>query len=61
MIPRALTRLVPVGLFLACSGAASQEKPNDPGMMMFNNACRTCHTIREDDNRLAPSLYGTPW
>jgi len=27
-------------------------------MMAFNNACRTCHTIREGDNRLAPNLYG---
>jgi hypothetical protein len=27
-------------------------------MMMFNNACRTCHTIRDGDNRLAPNLYG---
>ena len=26
--------------------------------MMFNNACRTCHTIRDGDNRLAPNLYG---
>jgi cytochrome c len=24
---------------------------------VFNNACRTCHTIRKDDNRLGPSLY----
>jgi cytochrome c len=58
MIGRAFTHLVPVGLLLVCSGAAAQDKPNDPGMMMFNNACRTCHTIREGDNRLAPNLYG---
>lgn len=24
---------------------------------LFNNACRTCHTIREGDNRLGPHLY----
>ena len=24
---------------------------------MFNNACRTCHTTREGDNRLGASLY----
>lgn len=23
----------------------------------FNNACRTCHTIREGDNRLGPNLH----
>jgi cytochrome c len=28
--------------------------------MMFNNACRTCHTIRDGDNRLAPPLRN-PW
>ena len=38
--------------------AAAAEDKSDPGQMMFNNACRTCHTIREGDNRLAPSLYG---
>ena len=25
---------------------------------VFNNACRTCHSIREGDNRLGPNLYG---
>jgi cytochrome c len=24
---------------------------------MFNNACRTCHVLREGDNRLGPNLY----
>jgi len=24
----------------------------------FNNACRTCHTMKEGDNRLGPSLHG---
>ena len=57
MIERAFNYLPPVGLLLFCTGAAGQEKP-DPGMMMFNNACRTCHTIRDGDNRLAPNLYG---
>ena len=27
------------------------------GQQVFNNACRTCHTIREGDNRLGPHLY----
>ena len=25
---------------------------------MFNNACRTCHSIREGDNRLGPHMRG---
>jgi cytochrome c len=29
----------------------------DDGQLAFNNACRTCHTLREGDNRLGPSLY----
>ncbi len=27
------------------------------GQVLFNNACRTCHTTKEGDNRLGPSLY----
>ena len=27
------------------------------GQLVFNNACRTCHTTREGDNRLGPHLY----
>ena len=27
------------------------------GELAFNNACRTCHTINKDDNRLGPNLY----
>ncbi len=27
------------------------------GQLLFNNACRTCHTTREGDNRLGPHLY----
>jgi cytochrome c len=30
----------------------------DDGQLAFNNACRTCHTLREDDNRLGPTLHG---
>jgi cytochrome c len=30
----------------------------DDGQLAFNNACRTCHTLREGDNRLGPTLHG---
>ena len=33
-------------------GAAPED-----GQLAFNNACRTCHTIKEGDNRLGPSLH----
>jgi cytochrome c len=54
---RAFVSCLVLGILVICTAAAGQEKP-DPGMMLFNNACRTCHTIREGDNRLAPNLYG---
>jgi cytochrome c len=25
--------------------------------LAFNNACRTCHSLKEGDNRLGPNLY----
>jgi len=27
------------------------------GQQVFNNACRTCHTTKEGDNRLGPHLH----
>jgi cytochrome c len=27
------------------------------GQLAFNNACRTCHVVREGDNRLGPNLH----
>ena len=36
---------------------ASQGMEGDPGRLAFNNACRTCHMVREGDNRLGPNLY----
>lgn len=35
----------------------SMAHADDSPEQAFNNACRTCHTIREGDNRLGPSLY----
>ncbi|MGE0210447.1 MAG: cytochrome c family protein [Parvibaculaceae bacterium] len=28
------------------------------GQVVFNNACRTCHTMKPGDNRLGPTLAG---
>ena len=58
MTGRAFCCLVPIALVLLSWAAVAQDMPDDPGQMAFNGACRTCHTIREGDNRLAPSLYG---
>jgi cytochrome c len=42
--------LVPM-LFAPVSAQESE------GQLVFNNACRTCHTIKEGDNRLGPTLH----
>jgi len=35
----------------------SQVQEDASGQQAFNNACRTCHIVREGDNRLGPNLY----
>ncbi|MCA6119551.1 c-type cytochrome [Bradyrhizobium sp. WSM 1738] len=36
---------------------ASQGAEEASGQQAFNNACRTCHIVREGDNRLGPNLH----
>jgi cytochrome c len=36
---------------------APQGTEDTSGQQAFNNACRTCHLVREGDNRLGPNLY----
>jgi cytochrome c len=36
---------------------ASQGKEAASDQQAFNNACRTCHTIKEGDNRQGPNLH----
>ena len=38
-------------------GSAGKAPDADDGQLAFNNACRTCHTLREGDNRLGPNLH----
>jgi cytochrome c len=35
----------------------SPARADDAPQQMFNNACRTCHAIREGDNRMGPTLF----
>ena len=37
---------------------ASPAHAQDDGQLLFNNACRTCHSVKEGDNRLGPNLHG---
>ena len=45
---------------MLCSPSAlpqtSQETQDASGQQAFNNACRTCHVVKEGDNRLGPHL-----
>jgi cytochrome c len=47
---------------LLSSSASSQTPPQGAdaaaGQQAFNNACRTCHTVKEGDNRQGPNLHG---
>ena len=36
---------------------AAQGADAAAGQQAFNNACRTCHTVKDGDNRQGPSLY----
>jgi cytochrome c len=48
---------------LACMLSSPSALPQAPqgaeisGQQAFNNACRTCHIMREGDNRLGPNLH----
>jgi cytochrome c len=35
----------------------SQGTEDVSGQQAFNNACRTCHMVKEGDNRLGPNLH----
>jgi len=36
---------------------ARNDDDPESGQLTFNNACRTCHTTKEGDNRLGPNLH----
>lgn len=49
--------LIGGGLLCALPAHAAQEASED-GKVAFNNNCRTCHSFKEGDNRLGPTLHG---
>ena len=52
--------ICPALLLLLVSVAAPQQPASADaasGQLIFNNACRTCHTMKEGDNRLGPHLH----
>jgi cytochrome c len=57
MLQTTIRVLVPVLALMGCIAAARADTNGD-AKMAFNNACRTCHSFKEGDNRLGPSLHG---
>jgi len=48
-------------LVIACAlglTAATANAQAPDGQQAFNNSCRTCHTVKEGDNRQGPTLHG---
>jgi cytochrome c len=54
--------LVAAGALLLAIPALAAESAPSPntgsGQGAFNNHCRTCHSVKGEDNRLGPSLAG---
>jgi cytochrome c len=49
--------LTSIMFLIVLSAPRSVSQNVDAGQMLFNNSCRTCHSVKEGDNRLGPSLY----
>ena len=45
------------GVTVMLSSVAESAAAAESGQVAFNNRCRTCHSVREGDNRLGPSLH----
>ncbi|MBW7970328.1 c-type cytochrome [Bradyrhizobium sp. BR 10289] len=43
-------------LFATPSSLAQQPASDEAAQQAFNNSCRTCHSVKEGDNRLGPNL-----
>src|SRR5206468_6924302 len=51
------TSLVLLGFPAVPQEPAGKGADTESGQLTFNNACRTCHTTKEGDNRLGPNLH----
>jgi cytochrome c len=43
-------------LLVSAPSSLAQQTSDDTGKQAFNNSCRTCHSVKEGDNRLGPNL-----
>jgi cytochrome c len=51
------TFLMLLGFSAVPQESARKGADTESGQLTFNNACRTCHTTKEGDNRLGPNLH----
>ena len=47
-----------LSLLATLAPAWAAQEASDDGQVAYNNACRTCHSFKPDDNRLGPTLHG---
>ena len=47
-----------LALLASFAPALAAEEQGDDGQVAFNNSSRTCHSFKEGDNRLGPTLHG---
>ena len=47
-----------LAMAIAAALTAGPAGAQEEGEALFNNACRTCHTLEAGDNRLGPTLHG---
>jgi cytochrome c len=57
MIGKLALQTVALVFAAASSPAFAQDAGADAGQLVFNNACRTCHSVKENDSRLGPDLH----
>ena len=55
--PRLIAGIGVTVLLLYLRPGFAQQASDDIGKQAFNNSCRTCHSVKEGDNRLGPNLH----
>jgi cytochrome c len=45
-------------LALAPDGFGAEQAKSQAAPAAYNNACRTCHSVKANDHRIGPSLHG---
>lgn len=55
--PKRCIAVLSVGLLPFLVQPVAAQNPDDPGRLKFNGLCKTCHSVKENDNRLGPNLH----